>query len=263
MLTKKERAILYVLKNAAKVSKIKLVKLMFLISEKTNFYSFVPYDYGPFSFELYNDLSHLEKEGYISMDNKSIVPIKKNIPSLDRSYGSIIAECSRRFLNYNDAEILEYIYSNYPQYTIFSLYDKRMSYEKASSGIVTIGYEEKSIDYFLYELIFNKIGAVFDVRMNAYSMKFGIPSEQRRNLASFSDYKALFADYEKELDEKTACLERIKETAKKKKVALMCFEKDVRYCHRGIIAEKLRKDRIEVNAQSYLLRLLQTKLLPH
>lgn len=270
MLTKKERAILYLLNNTNKISKIKLVKLMFLVSEKVSFYNFVPYNYGPFSFELYHDLSHLEKEGYISMDEESVALINRNIPPLDRKSGFILKEYFRKFLNYDDSQILGYTYSKYPEYTIFSLYDKRMNYERDSSGIVTLGYEGKSIDYFLYELILNNVGMVLDVRRNAYSMKFGffkstlmnyleklgigyihmpelgIPSAQRKNLDTYLDYKALFADYEKELDGKTVHLERIKELGKEKKVALMCFEKDAKCCHRGVIAERLREDGIEV-----------------
>jgi uncharacterized protein (DUF488 family) len=46
-----------------------------------------------------------------------------------------------------------------------------MDYDRNSSGIVTIGYERKTIDKFLYELIKNKIGIVADVRKNAYRMK--------------------------------------------------------------------------------------------
>lgn len=270
MLTKKERAILYLLNNTNKISKIKLVKLMFLMSEKVGFYNFVPYNYGPFSFELYHDLSHLEKEGFISMDEESVSLINRNIPPLDKNSGFLINEHFRKFLNYNDTQILDYTYSKHPEYTIFSHYDKRITYLRDSTGIVTIGYEGKSIDSFLYELILNKVNMVLDVRKNAYSMKFGflknklmnylgkigieythmpelgIPSDQRKNLDTYLDYKALFADYEKELAGKTTYLERIKEIGTKKKIALMCFEKDAKYCHRGVIAQRLRKDGIEV-----------------
>lgn len=76
--------------------------------------------------------------------------------------------------------------------------------------------------------------------------ELGIPSDQRKNLDTYLDYKALFVDYEKELAGKTTYLERIKEIGTKKKIALMCFEKDAKYCHRGVIAERLRKDGIEV-----------------
>lgn len=271
MLTKKERAVLRLLKDTGKISKIKLVKLMFLISGKARFYSFVPYHYGPFSFELYRDLSRLEREGYISMDGESVALVNKDIPPLDRKSESAVMECSQKFLNCDENQIIRYTYDNYPEYTIFSLRDRRLPYKRDGAGIVTMGYEGKSIDSFLYELILNKVSVVIDVRRNAYSMKFGfykdkltdylgklgieyvhmpelgIPSEFRKKLINREDYEVLFADYEKELENKTEFLERIKTTAKEKKVALMCFEKDADYCHRGVIAERLRKEGVGVS----------------
>ncbi len=269
MLTRKERAILYLLKNANRISKLKLVKMMFLVSEKVGFYTFVPYNFGPFSFELYHDLAHLEKEGYISMENESVALLNKYIPPLDSKSRITINEFSRKFLSHDEDQIMRHIYSSYPEYTIFSHYDKRITYDRDSSGIVTTGYEGKTIDSFLSELILNKVSVVIDVRRNAYSLKFGFfktklksylekfgieymhmpelgtPSERRKN--PVLDYRTLFADYEKELEKKTAFLEKIKEIAKEKKVALMCFEKDAECCHRGVLAERLRKDGIKVD----------------
>jgi uncharacterized protein (DUF488 family) len=175
-----------------------------------------------------------------------------------------------RFSSLNDKTLLDYIYGKYPEYTIFSLYQRIMDYSKNSAGIVTIGYEGKTIDKFLDELIINKIDVVVDVRKNAYSMKFGfqlnklknylekigigyihmpelgIPSESRRNLREYKDYQALFAGYKRELETKTEYLEKIKSIGQTKKVSLMCFEKNVKYCHRGILAERLREDGVEV-----------------
>lgn len=270
MITKKERAVLFLLNNTNEISKMKLVKIMFLISNKTVFYNFVPYNYGPFSFELYHDLAHLERDGYISMDKESVSLINKDIPPLDKKLKVIINRCARLFLQYDDSQIINYTYSKYPEYTIFSLFNKRMIYERDSKGLITIGYEGKTIDSFLYELILNKVSIVIDVRKNAYSMKFGfsksklrnyieklgmeyihmpelgITSELRKELKTHEDYKALFADYEKKLGNKADALGKIKEIVNKKKVALICFEKDVEYCHRGVIANRLGRDGIEV-----------------
>lgn len=175
-----------------------------------------------------------------------------------------------KFSALNDKMLLDYIYQEHPEYTIFSLYRKNMDYCKTSAGIVTIGYEGKTIDKFLNELITNKIDVVVDVRKNAYSMKFGfqlnklknylekidieyvhmpelgIPSESRKNLKTYEDYQALFSSYKKDLKTKADYLEKIKSISQSKKVSLVCFEKDVKYCHRGIIAEQLREDGVEV-----------------
>lgn len=270
MIKNKERAILILLNNFNILSKMKLVKIMFLMSKKSNFYDFVPYNYGPFSFELYHDLAHLEKEGYISMERESVSIINKDIPPFDKKLRATINRYARQFSEYTDSQIINYTYSKYPEYTIFSQFEKRMVYKRDTKGLVTIGYEGKSIDAFLYELILNKVNLLIDVRKNAYSMKFGfnnsklknyseklgidylhvpdlgIPSELRQDLNTYEDYQALFFDYEKVLDEKAEILEKIKESAKEKKIALMCFEKDPKYCHRGIIADRLKRDGVEV-----------------
>ena len=271
MLTSGEKGILFLLiSNKSKMSKLRLVKLMFLVSKRIPLYYFVPYKYGPFSFQLYHDLSRLERDGFVSIDDESVLLVKTDLPPTDPKIKNIVRMNSERFAVLDDKMLLDYIYGENPEYTIFSQYQKKMDYDRNSSGIVTIGYEGKTIDKFLYELIKNKIGIVADVRKNAYSMKFGfqqnklksylekigidyihmpelgIPSDSRKNLNSYEDYLALFANYRREIETKLDCLERIKSISQNKKVSLMCFEKDVRYCHRGVIAERLRESGVEV-----------------
>ena len=271
MLTSGEKGILFLLiNNKSKMSKLRLVKLMFLISKRIPLYYFVPYKYGPFSFQLYHDLSRLEKDGFVSIDDDSVRLVKTDLPSIDHKIKNIVRMNSERFSALDDKMLLDYIYEEHPEYTIFSQYMKKMDYDRNSSGIVTIGYEGKTIDKFLYELIKNKIGIVADVRRNAYSMKFGfqrnklesylekigidyihmpelgIPSDSRKNLNSYEDYQALFTSYRQDIETKLDSLERIKLIGQNKKVSLMCFEKDVKYCHRGVIAERLRESGVEV-----------------
>lgn len=271
MLTSGEKGIIYLLNNnKSKMSKLRLVKLMFLVSKRIPLYYFVPYKYGPFSFQLYHDLTHLERDGFVSIDDDSVQLVKTGLPSLDLKIKNIVRMNSERFAALDDKALLDYIYEEHPEFTIFSQYKKKMEYDRTSSGIVTIGYEGKTIDKFLYELIKNKIGIVADVRKNAYSMKFGfqrnklksylekigidyihmpelgIPSDSRKNLNSYEDYQVLFAGYRQEIETKMDCLERIKSIGQKKKVSLMCFEKDVKFCHRGVIAERLRESGVEV-----------------
>ena len=271
MLTSGEKGIIYLLNNnRCKLSKLRLVKLMFLVSKRIPLYYFVPYKYGPFSFQLYHDLSRLEKDGFVSVDDDSVNLVKTELPSLDLKIRNIIRMNSERFSLLDDKMLLDYIYEEHPEFTIFSQYKKKMEYDRNSSGITTIGYEGKTIDKFLYELIRNKVGTVADVRRNAYSMKFGfqrnklesylekigihyihmpelgIPSDLRKNLNSYDDYQALFAGYRQEIEKKLDYLERIKSISINTKVSLMCFEKDVKYCHRGVIAQRLRESGVEV-----------------
>ena len=271
MLTSGEKGILFLLtNNKSKMSKLRLVKLMFLISKRIPLYYFVPYKYGPFSFQLYHDLSRLEKDGFVSIDDDSVRLVKTDLPSLDHKIKNIVRMNSEKYSTLDDKMLLDHIYEEHPEYTIFSQYMKKMDYDRNSSGIVTIGYEGKTIDKFLYELIKNKIGIVADVRRNAYSMKFGfqrnklesylekigidyihmpelgIPSDSRKNLNSYEDYQALFVSYRQDIETKLDSLERIKLIGQNKKISLMCFEKGVKYCHRGVIAERLRESGVEV-----------------
>ena len=183
MLTRGEKGIIYLLNNnKSKMSKLRLVKLMFLVSKRIPLYYFVPYKYGPFSFQLYHDLSHLERDGLVSIDDDSVQLAKNELPSLDLKIKNIVRMNSERFSALDDKALLDYVYEENPEFTIFSQYKKRMEYDRNSSGIVTIGYEGKTIDKFLYELIKNKIGIVADVRRNAYSMKFGFQRNKLNEL---------------------------------------------------------------------------------
>ena len=114
------------------------------------------------------------------------------------------------------------------------------------------------------------MNVLVDVRKNPFSMKFGfskkrlhdtgeklgidylhlpdlgIATSKRKDLKTLADYQELFSDYRKQLHTKSRSIDSIKEVGGKKKAALMCFEKDVRYCHRGVIADALRSEGMEV-----------------
>ena len=53
-------------------------------------------------------------------------------------------------------------------------------------------------------------------------------------------------EYSTHLISKKEELEHLKKLSKKEKVALLCFEADPKKCHRGVIAEELRKGGIVV-----------------
>jgi uncharacterized protein (DUF488 family) len=271
MLNTGEKSIIFLLHyNNSSISKLRLVKLMFLISKRTSNYDFIPYKYGPFSFTLYHDLLKLEKEGIISIEKEAINLITNELPQIENRKKNIIRMYTQQFINFDDNELINYIYNSYPKYTIFSLYMRNENYIRDSKGITTIGYEGKSIDRFLGELIENKINILVDVRKNAYSRKFGfqgntlknyldkidieylhipdlgIDSEFRRDLKHLEDYRELFKKYRENLNEKSSHLETIKRVSNDKKISLMCFEKNIEQCHRGILAELFRNQGLEV-----------------
>jgi hypothetical protein len=115
MLTTGEKSIIFLLNyNEFRISKLRLVKLMFLISKRTSIYDFIPYKYGPFSFRLYYDLSRLEKKGYVSIEGNTINLINKDLPLMDYKKKNIIRIYSQQFLRFNDKMLLDHIYDKYP-----------------------------------------------------------------------------------------------------------------------------------------------------
>jgi uncharacterized protein (DUF488 family) len=269
MLTKNERALLFLVSKFGIISRMKLVKLMFLASQEWNLYDFVPYRYGPFSFQLYRDLSHLEREGYVANNDHEVRFIDQIFPKPDFFLQDTIETYTAQFEHATDSMVIEYVYDRFPAYTIFSEIRHLQEYQRDETGIATIGYEGRSIDGFLSALIEHKTCTLIDVRKNAYSMKYGfskiklseylsnfqiryehmpelgIVSERRKNLTP-DGYQKLFLQYARELPARNEALDEIRRLAGTERVVLMCFEKDARDCHRGVIAEMFRSEGLEV-----------------
>lgn len=133
-----------------------------------------------------------------------------------------------------------------------------------SEALFTAGYEGRSVDGFMNQLMHQGIRILIDVRKNPISRKYGfskrsmieisnkigidylhlpelgIESEARKGLSTQEDYERLFAQYEEHLPLHQKPLEEVlrayEETGA---VLLMCFEKDPGMCHRSRIANYL------------------------
>ena len=131
--------------------------------------------------------------------------------------------------------------------------------------LFTIGYEGLSIEAYINRLIINDARLLCDVRKNAYSQKYGfsksqlamacagvgikyvhvpqlgIESDKRTNLRSQLDYDILFDEYErttlKQNIEALLYIRGLIDT--EKRIALTCFEKDPKQCHRSRVAKAL------------------------
>jgi uncharacterized protein (DUF488 family) len=251
------------------MSRRAIVKCLFILKKEygiddfMKFYSFYPYKQGPFSEVCYADLRSLKQDGLV--DEEGVRVTERGIEKLSATSTKldyVVDGLLDRFEN--GAQITRYVYSNYPEYTIRSeLVEQRDS--KKEEGFYTIGYEQRDIDNFLDAIIQSKIDMVVDVRRNAFSMNFsfaqkklksylerakieyvhipelGIESEDRKNLDSKEDYDRLFEKYAKELPSKQKYIGEVIKLGKQKGIALLCFEKDVEYCHRGQIANEIRR----------------------
>ena len=146
-------------------------------------------------------------------------------------------------------------------------------------GFYSIGYQGLTLDQYLNELIRQDVRVLADVRNNPYSMKYGytgevfsgavekmgiryvsfkelgIVSQNRQNLESQADYDRIFAEYEATvLPRETAALAKLyKIYEDEKRVAVTCFEKDPKQCHRTRILNKLAADHSELAGKIHLL----------
>jgi uncharacterized protein (DUF488 family) len=139
--------------------------------------------------------------------------------------------------------------------------------KKKPAGVVTIGYEGRSLEDYLNTLLRDGVTMLCDVRRNPLSRKYGfskstlskacegigivyhhlpelgIASEERRNLETQADYDALFAHYKQNyLPKQGAPLSRISEwIAGGERVALTCYEAQPKQCHRHCVADALKR----------------------
>lgn len=259
-------------KNRPNAKKTYLMKTVFLLKQRLPeevAYDFFPHNYGPFSQTIYEDLNFLESENLINTDNLELKNKGKQIANAfdlsDNLYHELISITS----DFKSTEkIREFVYDNYPKYIVKSKLNKTP--KKKTKGIFSIGYEGKSVDFFLNLLIQNQISLLVDVRKNAFSMKkgfsknqlkhylelagigylhlpeFGIESDKRKKLETVEDYKQLFEDYKKTLSKKGEELNRLERLGKTESIALMCFEADKDYCHRGVISDALHAEVVHI-----------------
>jgi uncharacterized protein (DUF488 family) len=72
--------------------------------------------------------------------------------------------------------------------------------------------------------------------------ELGIDSEKRRMLNTIKDYQKLFSEYEKTVLKKNPDKLNLIFSLfhEHNRVSLTCFERDVQFCHRGIVAKALK-----------------------
>lgn len=152
---------------------------------------------------------------------------------------------------------------------VLSLGEGSSARRLSAPGLWTIGYEGKSLERYLNQLLHAGITLLCDVRRNAFSRKYGfskstlkaacecmgiryehlpqlgIASERRRALSGVRDHELLFADYvQRELPKQRELLGLIvcwvREEAQR--VALTCFEADPGQCHRHCLGDLLARE---------------------
>jgi uncharacterized protein (DUF488 family) len=258
------------------VTHLEITKWAFLLAHETPsqggnaFYQFLPYQWGPFSFCLYREIDALVHDGYLTDEDKAwriIEDIDLPTGDLPRLVQENAARVVERFQNKTSKVLSDYVYQQFPRFTVNSNMKKLKARPVASIAAFTIGYEGLLVDGFLDLLIRVGIQRVFDVRKNPIARRYGfhkrtlerlcgkvqieyvhfpqlgIPSHLRHDLKSESDYERLFARYEREiLPAETETVSQVAALMNEKPTALMCMEADPVKCHRSRLANMIARE---------------------
>ena len=255
-------------------------KLLFNFCEKTgkNHYDFFPYHYGPFSFISYHDKRRLTEQGLLKATSDFQLNTKHSyLNELEAEDQKALSELKANGLRGN--RLVRKTYQEYPQFAARSeileqlftnpeIKQLKSAWNSDTTPTVfTLGYEGLTIDGFLNKLIENNIMLVVDVRNNPHSMKYGfskhnlsdciekagmkyvhipelgIPSAMRKGLGIKVSHEQLFTRYETEIlpDQGEAEKRLLELIAAYPRLALICFEAEVRSCHRYTLIENLQK----------------------
>ena len=285
MLTRQKTVLSLLTQVGRPLSPTVFVKLVFLLRQETDlerdqsFYSFVPYNFGPFSFTLYWDLGSLRQNGYVTIEEERIALCgrtrelaEKRVEELPASIRSAVADVLTRYGTMNQKALIREVYSRYPWFALNSKLPERDSVsvqrpKKARPAVYTAGYEGRSVDAFFNDLLKRGIHVVVDVRANPVSRKYGfsrlrlvefckklglqyrhmptlgIPGTARASLNGFTSYQRLLKRYEEAmLPEHSAEVQEVGRLMHRQPSVLVCVEKDVRCCHRSRLAEAVARE---------------------
>jgi uncharacterized protein (DUF488 family) len=251
------------------VTSLEIQKLIFLytMQEKSDFYEFIPYKFGAYSFQLAEDVGILTRDGYVAFEEPRI-----------RAIGNYQIASAFPIAPERSKALIRKAYREYPYYTINSeiihehfegeeakrLSRGREQYRQAEQKLFTIGYEGKGIEAFGNLLISNDVHMLCDVRKNPLSRKFGfskgklehimktigikychlpelgIESDKRKSLNTVEDYQRLFREYADTLPRLIPHIEHLHSLlTANNRIALMCYEKEPQMCHRHVIRDYL------------------------
>ncbi len=210
--------------------------------------------------------------GYVLLHNET-----NYLAQLDMFDQQTMRDIAEHFRTMSQDELIIYTYIHYPFYAINSsiaekLLDKEQlerieaqKRHKTGLQLYTIGYEGVSLEQYIDKLLLEDVHLLCDVRKHAYSQKYGfnksqlekactgvgidyihipdlgIDSSKRQELHSQKDYDALFDEYEQTTlaENKDSLHYVLKLIEKYERVALTCFEKNPRQCHRSRVAKTL------------------------
>ena len=261
-------------------------KLLFLYTregEPAPSYDFVPYRFGCFSFTSYADKRRLMEQGLLEEDEQTwkLTDKGRRLARAGEKSPLPMARFAKQYKNLRGNALIADVYQRYPYFAtrseivekVLPKKEDRVRVESArpakqTPGLVTLGYESKTLEAYLNQLLQDGVTLLCDVRRNPLSRKYGfskstlsnacesvgiryehlpewgIPSEKRQDLETQTDYDKLFATYERTmLPKQTKTLIKIAGWIQKERqrVALTCFELLPHQCHRHCVSDALQK----------------------
>lgn len=263
-----------------------LQKLAFILSrwQEAPSFDFVPYRFGCYSFQANQDLGAMKQTGILEENTVNGFHYWKKLDETDyftqlkKTDQALLIRLKKQFKAITQEELIRYTYIHYPFYatnsTIAEQYLNGEQLEKVKAArstldekrLFTIGYEGKSLEYYLNMLLRQDVKMLCDVRKNSFSMKYGfsksqlqhaceevgiafmhipqlgIDSDKRRELRTQRDYDVLFDEYEGStlLENRTYLLNLAGYFDKYHRIAITCFEAHSCMCHRGRVATALQ-----------------------
>lgn len=270
----RQRTLLSIVEAAGgKASHLHLTKYAFAVRQETEtrggdtFYEFVPYKCGPFSFTLYQEAAKLCREGLLaeeSGDTWSLTDAgRTHAAHVRRQVAADVRSVVSKLGRLPAAELLRRTYDRYPWFTVLSEVRRKQARPAGTLAAWTAGYEGLSVDAFLNRLMERGIRRLIDVRHHPVARRYGfhgrtlaglcgkvgieyvhlpqlgIPGHLRRHLRGPDDYAALFADYERYLDDHDDEVQRVADLIQQKPSVLVCMEADPDRCHRTRLARRV------------------------
>lgn len=267
----RQKILVELLRAAARpVTKIELMKWCFVLRHEMasrggpSFYDFLPYHHGPYSFCLSREAHTLAREGMILESETTWALREGHNDQQEVLPGGIrddVRRVVRRFCERPVAELIDYVYGNFPHFTVNSRRERRAPRPTAALAVYTAGYEGMQVDGFLNVLVQSGIHRLVDVRNNPVSRRYGfhkatlgrlcgfldidyqhvpelgIQPVLRQTLRSAADYEALFGRYVTELlPRQTGAIERVASMVRNRPSVLVCMEADPHRCHRSRLA---------------------------
>ena len=243
-------------------------------------YEFVPYKYGAFSFTSHTDKRKLIQLGLLDDEDNLWRLTAKGIPISIAERDDSVNRFASRYRKLRGDLLVAETYRLHPYYAIRSeivpnvLGDDEAARQRIQSAqpetsrgtLVTIGYEGHSLENYLNLLLRAGVTLLCDVRHNALSRKYGftkstlanacqevdiqyehrpqlgISAERRRTLRTPADYRQLFAEYKvRDLPRQQETIdEAVRWVSSGEGVALTCYEKDSKKCHRRTLATTVK-----------------------